>query len=103
MDYILELENICKYYGDFAANKGIDLKVKKGTVHAIVGENGAGKSTLMNIIAGVNKPDEGEIRLHGNIVSFKDANDANRAGIGMVQQEFMLFDRLSVLLSLIHI
>ena len=101
MDYILELKNICKYYGDFAANKGIDLKVKKGTVHAIVGENGAGKSTLMNIIAGVNKPDEGEIRLHGNIVSFKDANDANRAGIGMVQQEFMLFDRLSVLDNII--
>ena len=101
MDYILELKGICKYYGEFAANKDINLKIRKGTVHAVVGENGAGKSTLMNIIAGVNKPDEGEILLNGKRAIFRDANDANRAGIGMVQQEFMLFDRLSVLDNII--
>lgn len=101
MEYILELKNISKYYGLFAANKDISMKVKKGTVHAIVGENGAGKSTLMNIIAGVNRPNGGEILLNGTSVQFRDANDANRAGIGMVQQEFMLFDQLSVLDNII--
>ena len=101
MDYILELKNICKYYGDLAANEGLNLMVKKGTVHAIVGENGAGKSTLMNIIAGVNHQDKGDIILNGERMVFRDANDANRAGVGMVQQEFMLFDRLSVLDNII--
>lgn len=101
MAEILELKNIYKYYGTFAANQDISLKVKKGTVHAIVGENGAGKSTLMNIIAGVSRPSSGEICLNGHRVSFRDANDANRSGIGMVQQEFMLFDRLSVLDNII--
>lgn len=56
MDYVLELSNIYKYYGSLAANKDVSLKVKKGSVHAIVGENGAGKSTLMNVIAGVISP-----------------------------------------------
>lgn len=101
MAEILELNNICKYYGSFAANKDISLKIKKGTVNAVVGENGAGKSTLMNIIAGVNRPSGGEILLNGTKVSFQDANDANRAGIGMVSQEFMLFEKLSVLDNII--
>lgn len=101
MAEILELNHISKYYGSFAANKDISLKIKKGTVHAVVGENGAGKSTLMNIIAGVNQPTGGEILLNGKKVSFQDANDANRAGIGMVQQEFMLFEKLSVLDNII--
>ena len=101
MDYILELKGIWKYYGNFAANQNVTLKVQKGTVHAIVGENGAGKSTLMNIIAGVNQPSRGEIVLNGRTIRFRDANDANRAGIGMVQQEFMLFDQLPVLDNII--
>lgn len=101
MAEILELKNICKYYGSFGANKDISLKVKKGTVHAVVGENGAGKSTLMNMIAGVNQPSSGEIFLRGKRICFQNANDANRAGIGMVQQEFMLFDKLSVLDNII--
>ena len=101
MDYVLELSNINKYYGSLAANKDVSLKVKKGSVHAIVGENGAGKSTLMNIIAGVNRPNSGTIKLNGKEQHFRNANDANRAGIGMVQQEFMLFDRLSVLDNII--
>ena len=65
MDYVLELSNINKYYGSLAANKDVSLNVKKGSVHAIVGENGAGKSTLMNIIAGVISPDSGTIKLNG--------------------------------------
>ena len=101
MDYVLELSNIYKYYGSLAANKDVSLKVKKGSVHAIVGENGAGKSTLMNVIAGVISPDSGTIKLNGKDQVFRNANDANRAGIGMVQQEFMLFDRLSVLDNII--
>ena len=101
MDYVLELSNIYKYYGSLAANKDVSLKVKKGSVHAIVGENGAGKSTLMNVIAGVITPDSGTIKLNGKDQVFRNANDANRAGIGMVQQEFMLFDRLSVLDNII--
>lgn len=101
MDYVLELSNINKYYGSLAANKDVSLNVKKGSVHAIVGENGAGKSTLMNIIAGVISPDSGTIKLNGKELVFRNANDANRAGIGMVQQEFMLFDRLSVLDNII--
>ena len=101
MDYILELNGINKYYGSLAANKDVSLKVRKGSVHAIVGENGAGKSTLMNIIAGVNYPDSGKIILNGKEQIFRNANDANRAGIGMVQQEFMLFDKLSALDNII--
>lgn len=97
MTEILKLINISKYYGTFAANQDICMTVKKGTVHAVVGENGAGKSTLMNLIAGVSQPSGGEICLNGKRVRFRDANDANRAGIGMVWQEFMLFDKLSVL------
>lgn len=101
MQYVLELNDICKYYGSLAANRDVNLKVRKGSVHAIVGENGAGKSTLMNIIAGVNRPSSGTIVLNGQKKMFRDANDANRAGIGMVQQEFMLFDQLSVLDNII--
>ncbi len=101
MQYVLELHDICKYYGNLAANNNVNLKVKKGNVHAIVGENGAGKSTLMNIIAGVNRPSSGTILLNGKEQTFRDANDANRAGIGMVQQEFMLFDQLTVLDNII--
>ena len=101
MEYILELNNICKYYGDLAANDNVSVKIKKGSVHAIVGENGAGKSTLMNIIAGVIRPSSGDIVLNGEKKIFRNANDANRAGIGMVQQEFMLFDRLTVIDNII--
>lgn len=73
MDYVLELSNIYKYYGSLAANKDVSLKVKKGSVHAIVGENGAGKSTLMNVIAGVISPDSGTIKLNGKDQVFRNA------------------------------
>ncbi|GAA2452601.1 ABC transporter ATP-binding protein [Streptomyces macrosporus] len=79
------------------ANHDIHLSVRKGTVHAIVGENGAGKSTLMKILYGMQKPDEGTIAVDGREVSFSDPGDAIDRGIGMVHQHFMLADNLTVL------
>lgn len=97
MENILELKNITKRFGPLTANNNISLEVKKGTVHAIVGENGAGKSTLMNIVTDIHKPDSGEIYVRGQKVKFKSPSDANAHGIGMVHQEFMLFSELPVL------
>lgn len=94
---ILELKHITKRFGSLVANDDISFQLKKGTVHAIIGENGAGKSTLMNIITNIYKPDSGEIYLRGEKVVFKDPMDACRHGIGMVYQEFMLFNSLTVL------
>lgn len=101
MPPLLRLNNICKYYGDLAANKDINLDINEGVIHAVVGENGAGKSTLMNILSGVVKPSNGFIELRGNKLLLKNPNDATRAGIGMVQQEFMLFNDLTVLENII--
>jgi simple sugar transport system ATP-binding protein len=96
MAYALELKNITKIFGNLVANDNIDLAVEKGSVHAIVGENGAGKSTLMNIVTAIHKPDAGEIYIHGNRVEFKNPMDATRHGVGMVHQEFMLFQDFTV-------
>ncbi|TVZ93465.1 nucleoside ABC transporter ATP-binding protein [Streptomyces sp. BK340] len=79
------------------ANHDIHLTVRKGTVHALVGENGAGKSTLMKILYGMQKPDEGTIQIDGEQVSFSSPADAITRGIGMVHQHFMLADNLTVL------
>lgn len=101
MGAILEVRNICKNYGALKANKNVNLSVERGSIHSIVGENGAGKSTLMNILSGVVIPSSGDILLQGNKVVFKNANDATHYGIGMVQQEFMLFNKLTVLENII--
>ena len=79
------------------ANKDITFSVRRGTVHAIVGENGAGKSTLMKILYGVQRPDEGTIKVNGELVNLHSPSDAIAAGIGMVFQHFMLADNLTVL------
>ena len=79
------------------ANHDIDITVRRGTVHALVGENGAGKSTLMKILYGMQKPDEGTITLDGEQVSMSSPADAIARGIGMVHQHFMLADNLTVL------
>ena len=97
MDFVLELKGITKRFGSLTANDKISLSVRKGTVHAVIGENGAGKSTLMNVISGLYRPDEGELFVHGKKMDFRNPNHASRAGIGMVHQEFMLFPELSVL------
>lgn len=95
-DYILEMRHICKSFGSLAANMDVNLSVKRGSVHALIGENGAGKSTLMNILTSIYRPDSGDIILNGRKVVLRDSLDASRHGIGMVYQEFMLFRELSV-------
>ncbi|MFG2119199.1 ABC transporter ATP-binding protein [Streptomyces sp. NPDC048710] len=93
----VELAGITKRFPGVVANHDIHLTVRKGTVHALVGENGAGKSTLMKILYGMQKPDEGTIQVDGEQVSFSSPADAITRGIGMVHQHFMLADNLTVL------
>ncbi len=95
-DYAVELVGITKRFGAFAANDGIDLRVRRGGIHAIIGENGAGKTTLMNVLFGLLQPDEGEIRLDGQPVIMSDPAVAIRAGLGMVHQHFKLVPSLTV-------
>ena len=91
------LSGITKRFPGVVANHDIHLTVRKGTVHALVGENGAGKSTLMKILYGVQRPDEGSIKVNGQLVNLHSPSDAIAAGIGMVFQHFMLADNLTVL------
>jgi ABC-type uncharacterized transport system ATPase subunit len=93
----VELHGITKRFPGVVANRDIDIVVRPGTVHAIVGENGAGKSTLMKILYGMQRSDEGTISINGAPVAFSSPADAIRAGIGMVHQHFMLADNFTVL------
>ncbi|WP_442809960.1 ABC transporter ATP-binding protein [Streptomyces sp. W16] len=93
----VELAGITKRFPGVVANSDIRFSVRKGTVHALVGENGAGKSTLMKILYGMQKPDEGTIAVDGEQVTFSSPADAIARGIGMVHQHFMLADNLTVL------
>jgi|BioPla2DNA2_1021312.scaffolds.fasta_scaffold06729_6 simple sugar transport system ATP-binding protein len=101
MSDFLRIENISKKYGDFFANEDISITIDEKSIHAIVGENGAGKSTLMNILSGIVHPTSGSIYLRGKKIILNNANDATKHKIGMVQQEFMLFDELSVIDNII--
>ncbi|MEQ8841786.1 MAG: ABC transporter ATP-binding protein [Acidimicrobiales bacterium] len=92
----VELDGIWKRFPGVIANAGASLTVRPGTVHAVLGENGAGKTTLMNCLAGVYRPDEGTIRIHGHEQRFASPADAIAAGIGMVHQEFRLVPTFSV-------
>ena len=92
----LEMRGITKRYPGVVANDGIDLEVRPGEIHALLGENGAGKSTLMNILYGLATPDEGEILLNGTSTAISDPSDAIDRGISMVHQHFMLVPVLSV-------
>ncbi|MGA8980015.1 MAG: ATP-binding cassette domain-containing protein, partial [Pedococcus sp.] len=93
----VELAGITKRFPGVVANKDVTFSVRRGTVHAIVGENGAGKSTLMKILYGVQRPDEGTIKVNGTLVNLHSPADAIAAGIGMVFQHFMLADNFTVL------
>lgn len=93
---LLSLRGMTKSYGQIRANRGIDLDVAPGSIHAILGENGAGKSTLMKLIYGVETPDEGQILWHGAPVRLSSPADARRLGVGMVFQHFSLFETLTV-------
>ncbi|WP_027480622.1 ABC transporter ATP-binding protein [Deinococcus pimensis] len=95
-EYAIELRGITKQFPLVLANDNISLKVRWGSVHALVGENGAGKSTLMKIIYGMQPPTSGEIVVDGQPVNLHDPKDAIRLGIGMVHQHFMLVDPLTV-------
>ena len=95
-DYAIELRDIVKRFPGVVANDGVDLKVRRGTIHAIVGENGAGKSTLMKTLYGAHQPDEGTILVDGEVQHFRSPAAAIRHGIGMVFQHFMLADNFTV-------
>ncbi|MEJ2042347.1 MAG: ABC transporter ATP-binding protein [Reinekea sp.] len=97
----IELRGIDKRFGAVHANKNINLKVEKGTIHGIVGENGAGKSTLMSIIYGFYEADNGDILIDGNVTQIKDSKAAISAGIGMVHQHFMLIGNMTALENVI--
>ncbi|XJZ28559.1 ABC transporter ATP-binding protein [Bacillota bacterium Lsc_1132] len=96
MEHVIEMLNIRKEFNGFVANDNITLQLKKGEVHALLGENGAGKSTLMNVLFGLYQPEAGEIRVKGKSVKITNPNVANDLGIGMVHQHFMLVDVFTV-------
>ena len=93
--------NITKKFGDFTANDNINLIVKKGEIHALLGENGAGKSTLMNVLYGLYKPTSGTIKINGETVEMTNPNIAIKAGLGMVHQHFMLIETFTVVENII--
>jgi len=97
----VELEDITKTFPGVVANDAVGLGVRRGEIHAIVGENGAGKSTLMKILYGMQAPDEGTVRVRGEAVRFRSPRDAIALGIGMVHQHFMLADNLTVLENIV--
>ena len=87
---VLEVKNITKQFPGVLANDDVSITLNKGEIHTILGENGAGKSTLLNIIYGLYRPDEGEIRVNGEPIELNSSHDAIKHGIGMVHQHFML-------------
>ena len=100
-DYIIEMLNITKEFPGIIANDNVTLQLRRGEIHALLGENGAGKSTLMSVLFGLYQAEKGEIRKNGEVVRIKDPNDANALGIGMVHQHFKLVEVFSVLDNII--
>lgn len=96
MGYVIEMLDIRKEFPGIVANDNITLQVKKGEIHALLGENGAGKSTLMNVLFGLYQPEKGQICVNGQEVKITDPNVANDLGIGMVHQHFMLVQNFTV-------
>ena len=94
--FAVEMRNITKTWPGVVANDHVNLEVRKGEIHALVGENGAGKSTLMNILYGLIHPDSGEIYINGQLAHIAGPRDAIRLKIGMVHQHFMLIPPLTV-------
>ncbi len=95
-EYVLEMRGVSKSFGFVQAVKDVDLELRRGEILGLVGDNGAGKSTLMKILTGLYVPDEGEIRVEGQKVSFRSPKDVRPHGIEMVYQDLALFDNLDV-------
>ncbi|HHA7244413.1 TPA: ABC transporter ATP-binding protein [Streptococcus pneumoniae] len=93
---VIEMRDITKVFGGFVANDKINLHLRKGEIHALLGENGAGKSTLMNMLAGLLEPTSGEIAINGQVVNLDSPSKAASLGIGMVHQHFMLVEAFTV-------
>ena len=100
-EYVIEMLNITKEFPGIKANDNVTLQLRKGEVHALLGENGAGKSTLMSVLFGLYQPEQGTIKKDGKIVRIKDPNDANALHIGMVHQHFKLVEVFTVLDNII--
>ena len=100
-DYIIEMLNIRKDFPGIVANDNITLQLRRGEIHALLGENGAGKSTLMSVLFGLYQPEAGEIRKNGEVVKINSPNDATALNIGMVHQHFKLVDVFTVLDNII--
>ena len=100
-EYAIEMLNITKRFPGIIANDNITLQLRRGEIHALLGENGAGKSTLMSVLFGLYQPEEGIIKKDGQVVKINDPNDANALGIGMVHQHFKLVECFTVLDNII--
>ena len=97
---MLDTRGLTKRFGDLVAVNAVDFELKKGEIHALLGENGAGKSTLCNVIYGYYKPDSGVVRVKGKEVRLTSPKEGMRAGIGMVHQDLMLIPNMSVVQNL---
>lgn len=100
-EFVIEMNRITKEFGSFKANDDVTLQLRKGEIHALLGENGAGKSTLMSVLFGLYQPEKGQIKMNGKEVKINNPNDANALGIGMVHQHFKLVHNFTVLESII--
>lgn len=96
VEHVVEMRDVTKIFGEFVANDHINLNVRLGEIHALLGENGAGKSTLMNMLAGLLEPTSGEIAINGEVVKIDSPTKSAHLGIGMVHQHFMLVEAFTV-------
>lgn len=98
---LIAFKDVSKRFGSFWASRGVTLDIRKGEIHALAGENGAGKSTLMKMLYGHFRPDSGRITLNGQPAHFRSPAEAQRAGIGMVHQQLLIFPRLTALENIV--
>ena len=96
-EYALEMLGVTKTFSKVTALDNVDLRVKKGEIHALIGENGAGKSTLMKVLSGVYKPDAGTVKINGETVNVKNPRDAIDKGVAIIYQELSLVPELDAI------